>query len=153
MERLDHVVDRLMASARYRPAVPYLAFWGWADMVGATLARHTRPWKVSGHTLVVAATSGPWASELFMLRDELLSRLSDRLGKGVVTELRVVARAQLPPEEDPTEAWPELRSERVPEEDPVQPDAAARDLDQLLVSLVERAVGKGGGQQSGEDGE
>lgn len=153
MERLDHVVNNLLASARYRPAVPYLAFWGWAEMVGTTLARHTRPWKVSGHTLVVAATSGPWASELFMLRQELLTRLADRLGKGVVTDLRIVARSQLPPQEDPTETWPELRSGPVAEPEPEKAEAAAKDLDQLLRFLVERAVSKGGGQTSGEDGE
>ncbi|MHB1981513.1 MAG: DUF721 domain-containing protein [Sulfobacillus sp.] len=153
MERLDHVVDHLLTSARYRPAVPYLAFWGWADMVGTTLARHTRPWKVSGHTLVVAATSGPWASELFMLRGELLGRLANRLGKGVVTELRIVARTELPPAEDPTETWPELRSAPLGPPPPEATQAAAQDLDQLLRSLVERAVSKGGGHSSGQDGE
>ncbi len=147
MERLDRVVDQLLSRRRYRQAVPYLAFWGWAELVGAPLARHTRPWKVSGHTLVVAATNGPWAQELFMLRPLLLERLAKRLGRGILTEVQIVARSELPRAEDPTETWPELRSEPVSAR-PLAPEAA-RELDQLLRVLVEQG---GAGAAAGAEG-
>lgn len=139
MERLEQVVDQLLRRPRFRQAKPYLAFWGWAELVGAPLARHTRPWRVDGRTLVVAAAGGPWAQELFMLRPMVLERLESRLGRGVLTEIRIVARSQLPKAEDPTETWPELRSDLVSAR-PLAPEAA-RDLDLLLRTLVEGGAG------------
>jgi hypothetical protein len=64
----------------------------WADVAGANLASHTRPTALHATTLVVAVEDPAWATQLRYLEGDLVSRCADLLGRGLVTEIRVVVR-------------------------------------------------------------
>ena len=60
--------------------------------MGATLAAHCRPLSLVHGALVVAVDNGAWAAQLRWLEADVLRRLEERLGPGVVTALEVRVR-------------------------------------------------------------
>ena len=64
----------------------------WPELVGDNLASHIRPASIEAKTLVIAVEDPAWASQLKWLETDLLGRLAEALGEGVVTDLRVVVR-------------------------------------------------------------
>jgi len=67
-------------------------FQQWEELVGAAVAAHCRPVSLVRATLVVAVDQPGWAAQLGWLQADLLRRLADELGPGVVTELVVRVR-------------------------------------------------------------
>lgn len=88
--------DSLDAVARSMGAPPAAAlgllFSRWAELVGAILAAHCRPLSLTRGTLVVAVDHSAWAAQLRWLEADVLRRLEERLGAGVVTALEVRVR-------------------------------------------------------------
>ena len=64
----------------------------WPELVGDNLASHIRPSAIEAKTLVIAVEDPAWASQLKWLETDLLERLAEALGEGVVDDLRVVVR-------------------------------------------------------------
>ena len=69
-------------------------FSRWDDAVGASVAAHARPVSLSDGVLVVAVDQPGWATQLRYLANDLLGRLAEVAGPGVVgrIEVRVEAR-------------------------------------------------------------
>jgi len=67
-------------------------FQQWEELAGAAVAGHCRPVSLVRGTLVVAVDQPGWAAQLGWLQADLLRRLADELGPGVVTELVVRVR-------------------------------------------------------------
>ncbi len=67
-------------------------FQQWEGLVGPAVAAHARPVSLVRGTLVVAADQPGWAAQLGWLSDDILRRLAEALGPGVVTELVVRVR-------------------------------------------------------------
>lgn len=61
----------------------------WEVLVGADLAAHCRPERLSDGELVLVAESTAWATQVRLLAPAVLARLATELGAGVVTSLRV----------------------------------------------------------------
>jgi predicted nucleic acid-binding Zn ribbon protein len=60
----------------------------WADVVGATIARHATPRRLRRGVLVVEVDGVEWMHELQYLKSELRARLNERLGhQGAVREI------------------------------------------------------------------
>jgi hypothetical protein len=62
----------------------------WSEVVGDRLAQETRPDKLEGGTLVVAASSGPWGSQARFLAEEIRKRANSLLGTDDVKRVQVV---------------------------------------------------------------
>lgn len=86
------------ASARTVRAVSAAAlgtvFARWEELVGPAVARHTRPLRLEGGTLVVAVDQPPWATQVRVLAPGILSRLTEHTGEPL-DQLEVVVRPQL----------------------------------------------------------
>ncbi|MEN3314333.1 MAG: hypothetical protein V7605_567 [Acidimicrobiaceae bacterium] len=67
-------------------------FQQWDHLVGAAVAAHCQPVSLVRAKLVVAVDQPAWAAQLGWLQADLLRRLGDELGPGVVTELVVRVR-------------------------------------------------------------
>ena len=74
------------------PAALSLLFDGWEQLVGAAVARHTRPVSLTRRVLVVAVEQPAWAAQLKWLEADLLRRFDEALGPGVVGALSVRVR-------------------------------------------------------------
>lgn len=61
----------------------------WDDLVGPALAGNARLRSLRGDVITVAVDSGAWATQIRYLERELLDRIAELVGVGVVREVRV----------------------------------------------------------------
>ncbi len=61
----------------------------WPELVGAEIAKHTKPVSFADNRLVIAASDAAWASQLRWAETELLVRLAQTLGDGEVQSLDI----------------------------------------------------------------
>lgn len=64
-------------------------FEDWPALVGDRVAAHVRPLRLSDSTLVLGVDEPGWATQVRWMGKELLARLEDGLGPGVVTAIEV----------------------------------------------------------------
>jgi predicted nucleic acid-binding Zn ribbon protein len=83
---VEHVLRHLGAPP---PDALATVFGAWPRLVGPRIAEHAEPVAVRDGTLVVRAQDPAWASQLRWLERELVERLADALGGGVVTAIEV----------------------------------------------------------------
>jgi predicted nucleic acid-binding Zn ribbon protein len=64
-------------------------FSRWEEAVGTSVAAHARPVSLSDGVLVVAVDQPGWATQLRYLANDLLGRLADVAGEGVVGRIDI----------------------------------------------------------------
>jgi predicted nucleic acid-binding Zn ribbon protein len=90
---LAESLDRVMAAIGSAPVGTVSAvFARWPGIVGPAIASATEPVALDHTTLVVAVRDGGWASQLRWMERDLLAKLADALGEGVVERLEVRVR-------------------------------------------------------------
>ncbi len=62
----------------------------WPEIVGEAIARRTEIVSLKFHTAVVKVSGAMWIQELNLMKSQILSRVTQRLGDDVVRELRFV---------------------------------------------------------------
>jgi predicted nucleic acid-binding Zn ribbon protein len=70
-----------------------VVFAHWGDIVGESVAAHTRPVSLVQGVLRVAVDQPGWATQLKYLAPRLVERLGEVAGAGVVTSLEVRVEA------------------------------------------------------------
>jgi predicted nucleic acid-binding Zn ribbon protein len=86
-------LDRVMASLGSAPVATVSAvFDRWPSIVGTAIAGAAEPVALEGATLVVRVRDGGWASQLRWMERELVAKLDEALGDGVVERLEVRVR-------------------------------------------------------------
>jgi predicted nucleic acid-binding Zn ribbon protein len=93
MERAGKALAKLKLSAAIAP--DQLAFAAWPAAVGKRIAMHACPKALVRGSLVVEAEDGIWQRQLFHLRFDILAKLTEVLGSGIITDLefRIAATA------------------------------------------------------------
>ena len=93
---LQAAIDGLLDDQGWRTEAAVGSVFGrWEEIVGATLAAHTRPGGFTDGELLVIADSTAWATQVRLLVGQLIRRLNTELGQGTVTGVRV--RGPVPP--------------------------------------------------------
>jgi len=83
------MLERCLDQAAGRPgAAAIWRFWG--DAVGPHIARHARPVRLRGSTLLVAVSSAPWMQELQLLKPAIRTQLNARLSEPMVGDIQLV---------------------------------------------------------------
>ena len=91
--RVGDDLDELLRRAGGAGGAASVAVWsGWAEAVGPAVAAHARPAALKGSTLVVAVDSPAYATQLRLLGHQLLNRLGQIAGCGVIDAIEVVVR-------------------------------------------------------------
>jgi predicted nucleic acid-binding Zn ribbon protein len=62
----------------------------WPEVVGERLAAECSPVSLEGGSLVVRASSAPWAAQIRFLAQVVRDRANEVLGEGQVSDVRVV---------------------------------------------------------------
>ena len=84
------VLGKLIASRGWqRPAAEAKLFGQWEQVVGAEVAEHCRPVKLTDGELTIEAVSTSWATQLRLLARSLLRQIAAEIGHNVVTKLHV----------------------------------------------------------------
>ena len=88
--RFADVVARLMKVRGWqKPAAEARIFGTWEQLVGADLAAHCRPVKLTDAELTIEAESTAWATQLRGLAGRLLARIGAEVGRDVVRRIHV----------------------------------------------------------------
>ncbi|MGP0075252.1 MAG: DciA family protein [Bryobacteraceae bacterium] len=85
MERAGKALAKLKLSAAISPE--QLAFAAWPAAVGERIAAHAWPKALVRGSLWLEAEDAVWQQQLFHLRFDILAKLSELLGSGMVTDL------------------------------------------------------------------
>jgi predicted nucleic acid-binding Zn ribbon protein len=94
---LTEALGGLLAARGWRArAAVGTVFGDWAGIVGEQLAAHTRPESFDDGELTVSADSDAWATQLRYMTPQLLKRLAEELGHGVVHRIKVRGQAGPP---------------------------------------------------------
>jgi predicted nucleic acid-binding Zn ribbon protein len=97
MERAGKALAKLKLSDAISPDA--LAFAGWTAAVGKRIAVHASPKALVRGCLVVEAEDSIWQKQLFHLRFDILAKLAEILGGGIVTDLEFrIAAPRRPPQ-------------------------------------------------------
>jgi hypothetical protein len=95
---LGAAIEGLLDDQGWRTAAAVGAVFGrWEQIVGDALAAHTRPGGFTDGELLVIADSTAWATQVRLLRAQLIRRLNAELGDGTVTGVKV--RGPVPPQQ------------------------------------------------------
>jgi predicted nucleic acid-binding Zn ribbon protein len=84
------VLQRLMKARGWeKPRAEATVFGAWEKVVGADIAKHSRPVKLDAGVLTVEAESTAWATQLRLLAATLLTKIAAEVGHNVVTRLNI----------------------------------------------------------------
>ncbi|VAV83867.1 hypothetical protein MNBD_DELTA01-1567 [hydrothermal vent metagenome] len=75
----------------------------WQEAVGPAIAAKTEPTRLFGTKLNVSVTSAAWMNELTFHKADILRKLTEGLGKGVVEDIIFKVGRVEPPKEKPPE--------------------------------------------------
>ncbi|RAV06734.1 DUF721 family protein [Mycolicibacterium sp. GF69] len=64
-------------------------FGRWAGVVGDGIAAHATPTALNDGVLTIAAESTAWATQLRMVQAQVLAKIADAVGDGVVKSLKI----------------------------------------------------------------
>lgn len=90
-ELLPRVMKRLGMADKL---TVYRAVADWPAIVGETIARHAIAQKVEGNTLVVLVDTPAWMTQLFFLKADILNKVAQHIGTGLLTDIRFVLRGR-----------------------------------------------------------
>jgi hypothetical protein len=143
MERIGGEVQRELTRTGSQDGVPLAALTEvWPGVVGETIARRAWPLRIGRDgTLHVATESATWANELSLLRDEILERLTARLGSEALSRLRFAVGPVPEPATAPPPSEAAVTPPQVPPEIESEAASAAETIeDPELRELVARAA-------------
>ncbi len=81
---LEGVLANMDLRSRFRE---HLAVMAWPQIVGEVIGSHTRAETVRDGVLIVATDTSAWAQELHMRRHDLLARMAEQVGAGLIREI------------------------------------------------------------------
>jgi predicted nucleic acid-binding Zn ribbon protein len=84
------VLERLLKARGWeKPKAEAMVFGSWEKVVGADIAKHSRPVKLDDGVLTVEAESTAWATQMRMLAATLLKSIAAEVGHNVVKKLNI----------------------------------------------------------------
>jgi predicted nucleic acid-binding Zn ribbon protein len=119
----------------------------WQMIVGGNISKKARPVRLVGKTLHAKVTSSPWMTELRFLKNDIITKINDRVGEGTVEEI-VFKTGKI--EESP--ALPEKkRARRITRDERLFIEKTVdRIKDKKLKEFLKKVIAKG--KTLGEDG-
>ena len=84
------MLERLIKARGWqKPTAEATVFVAWERVVGADVAKHSKPVKLENGELTVEAESTAWATQLRLLAANLIKRIAAEVGHNVVTKLHI----------------------------------------------------------------
>lgn len=88
---LRDVMDALLKEDVFSRGLPIAKLAGsWSEIVGERLAEATVPVSLEAGVLTIRAADGPWGTQARYLTEQIRAQVTEKLGDGVVTTVRVV---------------------------------------------------------------
>ena len=65
---------------------------GWAELTGPDIARFSRALRVQRGILYLKVESSAWSQELHFLKPQIIERVNERFGEGLISDIRITGR-------------------------------------------------------------
>ena len=86
---IGRVIDGVLKNYRSKPDFELTEIWRlWDKAVGATIAQNARPAAFKGKLLIVHVISSTWIHQLQFLKNDLMAKINDALGKPLIREIK-----------------------------------------------------------------
>jgi predicted nucleic acid-binding Zn ribbon protein len=87
--RIGGLVDAVLEQLGLRDRVEeYRVVEAWEEIVGEALAKRVQALRIERGRLVLGVQSSPWLMEMRMREHEIMERIAERVGEGIVKEIR-----------------------------------------------------------------
>ena len=122
LEKLGEILKKSLKRLDLSPKLEEYGVWPiWNEIVGATIARNAQPEKIRNGTLFVKVSSPTWMQELQYMKEMILEKLNQSLGKEVVRNIffvvgRIDTTVPKPKGQEPSAARPSLPELKLDEE-------------------------------------
>ncbi len=91
MEKIGPLLGRVVKELGLEKRIEeYRVIDEWESIVGSAIAERTEPVMVERGRLAVKVKSSPWLFEMRMREADILDKIAERLGEGVIREIRFV---------------------------------------------------------------
>ncbi|MGH7845650.1 MAG: DUF721 domain-containing protein [Candidatus Binatia bacterium] len=106
VERLGQILDKSLKRLELSGRIEEYGIWPiWNDSVGPVVARNAQPEKIRNGTLFVSVTSPTWMNELQYVKEIIIDKLNERIGREVVKNIFfVMGRQEAPKPPQPAQA-------------------------------------------------
>ena len=86
---IGSIIDDVLKSYRREPDGELLRVWHvWDSIVGDIISKNTKPAAFKGRILLVHVTSSTWVHQLQFLKEEMIAKLNEALGKSLIDDLK-----------------------------------------------------------------
>jgi predicted nucleic acid-binding Zn ribbon protein len=90
MERAGDLLGRVARKLGHPHAALAWLSSSWPQIVGKTLAAHTRPLRCAGGVLEIAADAKPWQKQLDEMTGDFCARINQAWGRALIREVKFV---------------------------------------------------------------
>ncbi|HWP57334.1 MAG TPA: DUF721 domain-containing protein [Candidatus Acidoferrales bacterium] len=102
VERVGQILEKSLKRLELSGRIEEHGIWPiWNDTVGPIVARHAQPERIRNGTLFVGVTSSTWMNELQYVKDIIIDKLNEQLGREVVKNIFFVMGQQETPRPAP----------------------------------------------------
>jgi predicted nucleic acid-binding Zn ribbon protein len=93
LEKLDGLLEKVMGKLGIQKRVDeYRVVEEWSEIVGSAISKRVRPVGVERGVLTVQVDSSSWLMEMRMRSRDLISKIDEVVGKGIVHEIRFIRK-------------------------------------------------------------
>ena len=86
---IGSIIDDVLKTYRREPDGELIRVWQvWDSVVGDVIAKNAKPGAFKGRILLVYVTSSTWVHQLQFLKEEMIAKLNDALGKSLIDDLK-----------------------------------------------------------------
>jgi len=86
---IGSIIDDVLKSYSREPDGELLRVWHvWDSIVGDIISKNTKPAAFKGRILLVHVTSSTWVHQLQFLKEEMIAKLNEALGKSLIDDLK-----------------------------------------------------------------
>lgn len=88
-ETVGPILERVFTSLNLGIKVKQYQIWDvWEPVVGEAIARQAQPHQIRNMVLWVTVSSSTWMQQLEFMKKQMVTRLNDRIGEKVITDMR-----------------------------------------------------------------
>ena len=86
---IGSIIDDVLKTCRREPEGELIRVWHiWDNIVGEVISKNAKPAAFKGRILLVYVTSSPWVHQLQFLKEEMIAKLNEALGKSLIDDLK-----------------------------------------------------------------
>ena len=86
---IGRIIEDVLKTYRREPDSALIRVWHvWDSIVGEVISKNAKPAAFKGRILLVYVTSSTWVHQLQFLKEEMIARLNEALGKALIDDLK-----------------------------------------------------------------